>query len=289
MLRNSDRNTQSIPSLLMSVNANIDKLDETCLNISLLDAAPAEWNFYQPLGDDKMGELVDSIQSIGLMSPIVVWQRDNSRYMILSGHNRVHAFRIIYDKTQNNQYLSVPAKIICDIDEDTARQIIIDTNWVQRELSAIEKAKSIYEKYVSIAGNKIRAKKGDGRGPTVFDDIAKYYDIGNRMVQRYYRINFLAEPFQEMLKSGAIDLKSAEKLAGFEHETQMWIYNAFPSQLDNKTIAKLHNVMTKSEIENVFLDAQKLKHHGMYLFKMYVPYEKKDSFEAYVKNYFVEK
>jgi ParB family chromosome partitioning protein len=139
-----------------------------------------------------MEELIESIEKNGLLHPLVVWEQNDGNYLILSGHNRKEAFQILYDSTKDEQY----SKVFCyikkcnEITEDEAKEIIIDTNWVQRELSTIEKAQSIYRKYTAI-GRKQKVKDGEGQGIRNYDIIAEQYNISGRHVLNYYKLNIL--------------------------------------------------------------------------------------------------
>ncbi|WP_239253411.1 ParB/RepB/Spo0J family partition protein, partial [Citrobacter werkmanii] len=135
------------------IKHNFDKItsgmDIFRIEIDLIDDAPDEWNFYKKLDDGKLAELIESILENGLLSPVIVWEQEEGRYMMLAGHNRLRAFRMIYERTQDTQYKKIHAYIKKknEISEDEAKVIIIDTNFVQRQLSTIEKTKSIVYKY----------------------------------------------------------------------------------------------------------------------------------------------
>lgn len=222
--------------------------------ISLEDLIPAprDWNFYRPLSEDKMRELIDSIEDHGLLHPIVVWEQENGKYMILSGHNRVAACRILYELHEDEKYLKILASIKGkdEITEDDAKQIIVDSNWVQRNLTHIEKAKSILTKYVYVQKNRDKYK---GKGKTR-DIVAKEYQLTGRRISEYIKLNNLIEPFLNMLNNNELTLKSAIKLASFDQEIQNYIFEKYSSKLNNKTINTLKNDMSKEEIDDVFTD-----------------------------------
>ena len=194
---------------------NIDN-NSNVYNISLstLESAPVKWNFYSPLNDNKMEELLNSIVNNGLLVPIIVWEQvdnpTNPKYMILSGHNRVKAYEILKEVTKSNKYDKINAivKRKEEISEDEAREIIIDTNWVQRQLSTLEKSKSIYEKYAVIENlNKHRSNYNEhGQGRTR-DVIAKQFDISGIQVERYRKLNYLINDMKEMISDGLLALR----------------------------------------------------------------------------------
>ena len=184
------------------------------VDVDKLKEAPSKWNFYSKLDDDKFLELVDSIDNNSLLHPIVVWQQDED-YMILSGHNRVRAYKKLYEITKDDKYLKIPAIIKKDdeITEDMAKEIIIDTNWIQRQLSTYEKTQSILQKYVKI-------KQSKSKGSKTRDIIASHLGITGRMVQNYISLNNLNTGFFEMLDDNLINIKQAIVIAKFDDYIQ---------------------------------------------------------------------
>ena len=59
----------SLPSLMADLPGT-RRLEEVPLD--KLSPAPAAWNFYAPLPDDKLLELIESIRANDLLHPIVV-------------------------------------------------------------------------------------------------------------------------------------------------------------------------------------------------------------------------
>ncbi len=225
------------------------------VSISSLSQAPAEWNFYSPLNDQKMTELIDSILSKGLLHPIVVWQKEENAYMILAGHNRVRAYQYIYGATQDEKYLKIPALIkpIDAITEDEAKEIIIDTNWVQRNLTALEKSRSIVEKY-AVLQSKSNYKSnygayGEGR---IREVIAEQYHISGRQVDELKRLTNLHESLKEKLINEEISYTVAAKAALFDEETQLWMLQNHSKCLTSKYTRRFNATMNREDLEKLF-------------------------------------
>ncbi|MGG7187085.1 ParB/RepB/Spo0J family partition protein, partial [Clostridium butyricum] len=88
------------------------------------------------------------------------WKKDDSgKYMILSGHNRVHAYKILCENQDSEKYSKIHA-VIKDknLSEEEAKEIIVDTNWVQRQLTTIQKARSINFKYRKLKKDSLEKK-----------------------------------------------------------------------------------------------------------------------------------
>lgn len=214
------------------------------LELDKLTAAPSEWNFYTPLNHNKMSELIESIIDNGLLNPIIVWEQDDN-YMILSGHNRVKAYTMIYEQTGDEKYKKIYTYIKKknEITEDEARTIIIDTNFVQRQLSTAEKTKSIVIKY-----NQLGRKRRNSGGETTAEVIARQYNLKERQIYNYYKLNNLIPEFMERIDRGTLSIKSGLKLAAIEPAIQKNIYDNYNEVIDNNKIKNLNVNGDKEEI-----------------------------------------
>lgn len=252
------------------------------LELNKLKAAPDEWNFYTPLNDNKMSELIESVIDNGLLNPIIVWETDNNDYMILAGHNRVKAYNLIYEQTKNEKYKKIHAYIKKkdEINKDEARTIIIDTNFVQRQLSTIEKTKSIVIKY-----NQLGRKKRNSGGETTAQLIANQYNLKERQIYNYYKLNNLIPKFMERIDSGTLSIKSGLKLADIDSDLQKDIYDNYNDVLDNNKIKNL-NIKVNREAIITQLESET---HKFVPVNVKVPMELEDEFRIYIDKWFNKK
>lgn len=244
-LKRSQENEDNEIALTTEKIKNITTgMDIFQLELDKLKAAPNEWNFYTPLNDNKMSELIESIIDNGLLNPIIVWEQDND-YMILSGHNRVKAYSMIYEQTGNEKYKKIYAYIKKknEINQDEARTIIIDTNFVQRQLSTAEKTKSIVIKY-----NQLGRKKRNSGGETTAGIIAKQYNLKERQIYNYYKLNNLIPGFMERIDNGTLSIKCGLKLAAIDRTLQKNIYDNYNDVIDNNKVKNLNINADKEEI-----------------------------------------
>lgn len=248
-----------------SPNSKIDGMIAKNIPVKHLYEAPSDWNFYNELDDNKKLELMESINENGLMSPIIVWEINKEKvkgsyinhtdaystggfiYMILAGHNRVDAYVRLYEATKDEKYLSIPAFVFYenDLNEHSAREIIVDTNYVQRVLSVEEMEKSIMYKYDEVENNK--TEKGRTR-----DIVADKLGISSTKVVQYKTLSGMYLPLKKMVYSGDIALTSLLKLSDKSVDIQEWIYENYSEVLDNKLLNKIKPYMKKSDIEYTF-------------------------------------
>ena len=74
---------------------------------------------YHVFDDTDMSELVSSIQANGLLSPIIVRNKADGRYELISGHRRKRAYEIL--KTSEIR------AIVVDVDNNEAVILMVDS------------------------------------------------------------------------------------------------------------------------------------------------------------------
>ena len=212
------------------------------LSTKLLDASP--FNFFKPLSDKKYTEMLESIKYNGVLVPIIVRPKEDGRYEILAGHNRVRA-------TEEVGNFEIPAKVV-EVDDDKAKEIIIDTNVVQRsELSPLEIARAYREK-VYLMGNRQGVRSdvtGEQKGSTR-DLVGKEYEVSGMTVERYMRLNNLIPALQQALEDGKINLKTGFDLGLVDEKTQQSLLEVVDlnkeedvAHLNSKIVTKMKNAL----------------------------------------------
>ena len=233
----------SLPSLMADLPGT-RRLEEVPLD--KLSPAPAAWNFYAPLPDDKLLELIESIRATDLLHPIVVWKQPDGALMILSGHNRVRAYTALLEKTGEDKYRRIPATVLTDITTDEAHEIVVDSNYVQRVLTPSEKARSISQKY-ALTGRKKRSKNGARKSK--YEQIGEEYNLSARQIARYVRLGSLDASLLKLLDSGKLPLTTALRLVDFPAESQKYLATHHADELASPKTARLTAAMTPDQLD----------------------------------------
>jgi len=247
-IKDQNSNASELPFLMRELHSHND--GAVLLNIFDLNPSPPEFNFYRKFSKDKLDELAISISTYGLLHPIVVWQKEDGIKQVLSGHNRLDAYKLLYNSTKDQKYLSILALIKKDLNEDSAKEIIIDSNWVGRTLSTLERTRSIYFKYV-LLGRKKRSQPNDSGYKRNYDIIAEDYNLSGKQIQRYIKLNKLINPLLQLIDNKALTLRSGLKLADFDENTQQEIYEIVKDNCNNKSIATIDNSMDLNTIKAI--------------------------------------
>ena len=208
----------------------------------LIDA-PKAWNFFTMPSQNKLLDLAISIYNNGLLQPIVVRSTgdEETPYQILAGHTRVSAYRLLYNLYGDEKFLEIEAIVFAKdtLDDAKAREIIIDTNMMQRGTLS-------YSDTVKCVSEKVKLLKEQGVS-NIIDVISKDYDIKKTSIYMFTRLDNLIAPFKELMDSKKITLANANKLAGFSADEQQLIYDELGAVLTKGMFSLLKKNMTAAD------------------------------------------
>ena len=212
-------------------NAEIVELD-----INLLDSYHNHpFHLYE---GKRLNDMVESIIENGILTPVIVQPKENDRYEILAGHNRVNAAR-------QAQIDLIPCIVKENLSEEQIYTYVIETNLIRRSFSDLlptEKAIVLKMRYEKIASQgkrndlqKEMRKLDDGiiEKEVQADDkttdsrkkLGKEYKLSGASVARYLRLNYLTEKWQQAIDSDEISLTMAVDLSYLSTQMQAYLYN----------------------------------------------------------------
>ncbi len=164
---------------------------------------------------ERLKQLCESIEDIGVITPIIVREIGDDRYEILAGHNRVNACKELGIN-------EVPA-IIKDLDDDTALLYVTESNFYQRsfsELKESEKIKAIKLRYDVLKKQK---KRNLEEGAEEENTKLELFDLSRRTVYRYLKLNKLVDELIELLDDGKFGVVIAQDIADINSELQEYL------------------------------------------------------------------
>lgn len=263
-----------------------DNKTEILLPLEWLVPAPVDWNFFPPISEEKMVEMIFSIINNGLFNPIIVWERiPEKEYMILSGHNRVRAYKRLLEEYRDvegfneEKYKRIPAFIYKkdEIDEMKAKEIIIETNYVQRDPQDIQRVEHLITKYRM----EYAFQQKDYKGRTRLK-VARELKKGQATIQRDYELTTRIIPeFQELYYQKKCSKTNVIRLKHLPADVQRWFYYTYKHLFegDSKSINKLlrafnQNVYTKEDVIEIVENFEKMPDIARLEFK--VPEEFKE-------------
>lgn len=163
--------------------------------------------------DDEMNTLIESIQTQGVLSPLIVRPIVNTdKYEVVSGHRRLHA-------AQKAGILEVPA-LIYALDRDAAAIAVVDSNLHREHILPSEKAFAYKLKMEALSHQGKRTDlTSDQVGPKLTAATISETDSASQ-VKRYIRLTYLIPEFLEKMDNSEIALSVGVELSFLDESGQ---------------------------------------------------------------------
>ena len=170
------------------------------LPINLLQ--PFEDHPFKVTDDEEMDQLVWSILTQGLLTPLVVRPLPTGKYEVISGHRRLHACKKAGIDT-------VPA-LVTNMDRDAAAIALVDSNLHREHILPSEKAFAYKLKMDALNRQGTSRQVGEKFSVTQISDAT---GDSERQVHRYIRLTNLIPEILQMVDEGRIALTPAVELS----------------------------------------------------------------------------
>ena len=183
--------------------------------ISIEKLHPFEGHPYKVLDNEEMETLTESVQTEGILSPLIVRPLENAEeYEVISGHRRLHA-------AQRAGLSEVPA-LIYEISREEAAIMLVDSNLHREHILPSEKAFAYKLK--------MEAMKHQGRtSPQVGEKLVTAEKVGadggdsKNQVLRYVRLTHLIPELLQLVDDGRIALTPAVELSYLPEKAQTYL------------------------------------------------------------------
>lgn len=173
---------------------------------------------FQVRMDDKMTEMADSIRQYGVLVPVIVREKPEGGYEMVSGHRRKAACELA--GTQ-----SLPC-IVRNLTDDEAILIMVDSNLQREQILPSEKAFAYKMK--------LEAMKRQGQRTDLTSDplgwklngvesaniIGKESGDSQTQVRRFIRLTYLISELLELVDNGKMALRPAVELSYLPEQEQ---------------------------------------------------------------------
>lgn len=212
----------------------------TQININKL--VPSENNFYSI---DKIEELKNTIELLGLQQNLVVKKIEDGMYKIISGHRRYYSMLRLYQEGNKN-FEYVPCKVEEEDKLKNELRLII-TNSTARELTDWEKIHQAKRLKELLTEYKER-EKIPGRVRNIVADIL---NVSATQVARMESVsNNLIDDFKEEMKEDNVKISVAYELSKLPEEKQREVYK----EHEDKRNITIKDIKQKSEDEKEVIE-----------------------------------
>ena len=171
---------------------------------------------YRVREDAAMDELVESVRTYGILSPLLARPKGEG-YELVSGHRRRLA-------AQKLGLPTVPV-LVREMTDDEAVILMVDSNLQRENLLPSEKAFAYQMK--------LEAMKHQGKSTSckvctksrTDEMIGKHESVSARTIQNYIRLTNLVPPLLQMVDDGRIALSPAVELSYLTRDEQAELWN----------------------------------------------------------------
>lgn len=221
--------------------------------LPLSDLHPFEGHPFKVLDDELMGQTVESIKQIGVVSPLIVRPDPEGGFEILSGHRRLHAAQLAGLET-------VPV-IVKEMDDDAAIIFMVDSNLQRENILPSERAFSYKMKLEAMKHQAGRPSKendsqlGNNFGKLSSEEMAEELGTSKNQIFRYIRLTNLIPEILDMVDERKIAFNPAVELSYLKPSEQKEFLEAMDYAQASPSLSQAQRLKKLSQEGGCTLDA----------------------------------
>ena len=217
--------------------------------VKVRDIFPFKDHPFKVVDDEKMDELVESIRTNGVLTPVLIRPRSEGGYERVSGHRRLHA-------AEKAGLEKIPS-IIKEMSDDEAVIAMVDSNVQREEILPSERAWSLKMKMDATRRQGARTDvddtcrtECDKLGAKTATIVGESVGLKARQVQKYIRLTELVLPLLDLVDEKKITISMAVDMSYFNEEVQGWLLDYYKTngKITLKQMAALKELQNLSNI-----------------------------------------
>ena len=185
------------------------------VNIPVSKLRPFEGHPFKVKDDEEMNTLIESVQTQGILSPLIVRPIENTdEYEVISGHRRLYA-------AIKAGITEVPALIV-SLDRDAAAIVLVDSNLHREHILPSEKAFAYKMKAEALAhkGYRTDLTSVQVAPKLATEQIAEDVGTSKDTIKRYIRLTNLIPEILQYVDDGRIAFTPAVELSYLNEQEQ---------------------------------------------------------------------
>ena len=199
---------------------------------------------FKVLDDADMEELMESIRTHGVLTPLLVRPAKPGTYEVVSGHRRLHACKKLGIET-------VPT-LICTLEREDAIIALVDSNLHREKLLPSEKAFAYKMKMEALKHQGTSSQLGTKLRTDEL--IAQQAGDSRNQVQRYIRLANLIPGILEKVDEGRIALTPAVELSYLTETEQQELLETMESEDCTPSLSQAIALKQSSQTGNLTMD-----------------------------------
>ena len=204
---------------------------------------PFENHPFQVKDDDEMNQLVWSVLTQGVLTPLVVRPLENGEYEVISGHRRLYA-------CQKAGIDTVPA-LIYALDRDAAAIALVDSNLHREKILPSEKAFAYKLKMDALSHQGTSRQLGEKWSVSQLSEAGT---DSERQIHRYIRLTELIPQILSMVDAGKIALTPAVELSYLTRQEQQDLLETMESEDCTPSLSQAVQMKKLSQSGELSLD-----------------------------------
>ena len=222
------------------------------VSIPVSKLRPFEGHPFKVKDDAEMNTLIESLQTTGILSPLIVRPIENTEeYEVISGHRRLHA-------AVKAGITEVPA-LIYALDRDSAAIAVVDSNLHREHILPSEKAFAYKLKMEALSHQGTSRQLGEKWSVS---QISESSNESERQIHRYIRLTNLIPELLAFMDEGKMALSVGVELSFLDEQSQYdvleqcEINDCTPSysQAFRMHKADREGLLTKAVIQNIMCE-----------------------------------
>ncbi len=262
-------NDKNIMSILLGDDADKQSTFNDTMMVDIANLVPFADHPFKLYEGERLDDMVASITNNGVLTPLIVREKDDLTYEILAGHNRANAAKIA-GLTQ------VPVIIKRGITDEEALIYVIETNLIQRSFT--DMLPSEQATILALQHSKLfsQGKRNDiileleklenpdeikvsetsspvGKKLTSLEIGGKDYGLSKNSVARLLRVDKLIQPLKERVDKNEIAIRPAVSISylpEFEQTALESVLSETSYKVDMKNAEILRAYSAKQHLTN---------------------------------------
>lgn len=210
----------SVDDLFTTQEERDEAKRETIMDIPISQISDFPNHPFKVKMDESMSDLVESVKTYGVLSPVIVRQKENGEYEMIAGHRRKRASELAGKE-------SIKC-IVQDVSDDEAVILMVDSNLQREQILPSEKAFAYKMKLDAMNRQGQRSdltSRPLGEKLYSVDKMSSEVSDSARQIHRYIRLTNLCQPLLDMVDEGKIAMRPAIELSYLSENEQEILFN----------------------------------------------------------------
>ena len=210
--------------------------------LQLSQLHPHPQNPFSIRDDQAMLDLIQSVQSHGVLVPAIARPRPDGEYEIIAGHRRKHASELAG--------LDFMPVVVLDLNDDEAIIQLVDSNIQRENILPSERAKAYKMRMEAM---KRQGARTDLTSPNISakfrsdDELGQEVGVSGDTIRNYASLTNLVPELMQMVDEGRIKLSPAYQIAALPHNEQSLLLDTIESEQAIPSLSQAQRIKRLSQ------------------------------------------